>query len=230
MRVVLRRARSLIFCLQKNTRHRGDKVIIKSVWNDLKLYKREFWIAVLIYMIALVATLLIGWFVFGEDEIRSYLLEIKKELAYSGMKDSNTAFMDMVFLFIKNTRAAFLMLLLGFVPFGIGTAFAIGSNGALVGFVLLAGEVMKGQALELFVFGILPHGITEIGAFFIASALGFKLTISMTRKLRKKDLDEPLKVVWKRSVRIFLVVIVPLLVVSAFLEAYVTPLILNMFT
>lgn len=230
MRVVLRRARSLIFCLQKNTRHRGDKVTIKSVWNDVKTYKREFWIALLIYVVGLVATFAIGWFVFGEDELRSQLLEIKKSFESSGMSDSNTPFMDMVFLFIKNTRAAFLLLILGFIPFGIGTAFLIGSNGALVGFVLLAGEVMNGQAFEMFVFGILPHGITELIAFLLASAIGFKLTIATTRKLRTEDLDGSLEVVWKRSVRIFLVVIVPLLVVSAFLEAYVTPLILNMFT
>lgn len=227
--MVLLRTRSLIFLCQNYIRYGGDDVF-KGVWSDLRTYKREFWVAVLIYVIALVATFAIGWFVFGEDELRAHLLEIKKSFASSGMKDSNTPFMDMVFLFIKNTRAAIMMMVLGLIPFGIGTALAIGMNGALVGFVLLAGEVMNGQAFEMFIFGILPHGITEIGAFLIASALGFKLTVVMTKKLRKKELVEPLKVVWKRSVRLFFVVVVPLLVVSAILEAYVTPVILRIFT
>lgn len=203
---------------------------IKEDVLELKSYKKEFWIATCIYFVVMIATFMIGWFVFGRDEIYNMLMSTKETIEKSGLSEGNPAHVDMLLLFLRNTWVSFVLIALGFIPFGLGTAFILSSNGSLMGFVLLAGEVIRGNAFEMFVFGILPHGITEVGAFLIASALGFRLTRSVSRKIRKKELDEPISLTFKRSARIFFVVIVPLILVSALLEAYVTPVLLDMFT
>jgi stage II sporulation protein M len=77
-------------------------------------------------------------------------------------------------LFLHNLLSSALMVVLGFF-FGIYPAWAMWMNGLLAGYVL-AEEAHRGLAAwQLFVYGMLPHGIFEIPAFIWAAALGLEL-------------------------------------------------------
>ena len=73
--------------------------------------------------------------------------------------------------------------------------------------------------------GILPHGIFELPALVIALALGVSLCSHVTDFVRhnQKGVMVPLML---QTLRVLLLRVLPLLIVAAVMEAYVTPLVL----
>ena len=88
--------------------------------------------------------------------------------------------------------------------------------------------VNNGHSLLVYLAGILPHGIFELPALIISLALGFYLcevVVTYVRKNTKGLVGTALK----NIARVFLFWVVPLLMVAAATEAYITPLILHLF-
>ena len=131
-------------------------------------------------------------------------------------------------ILINNASVCFTSALYGFIPFVYLTAYPLGSNAALMG-LLAAYYSQNGLPLSQYILGILPHGITEIPAMIFTFALGLQLCrdFTQTLKTRKKLPDNPTsKKLILNLLRIYVTLILPLIIVSAALEAYVTPLVL----
>ncbi|MAG39720.1 hypothetical protein CMI41_02025 [Candidatus Pacearchaeota archaeon] len=110
-------------------------------------------------------------------------------------------------IFFNNTLVSFLAIFLGLL-IGLFPLMATIQNGYILGFV--ARFVVMGEG-PWALWRILPHGIFELPAIFIAIGLGLKLGEKvLTRKKPVKFLVAALKV--------FLLVIVPLLVIAAIIE------------
>ncbi len=89
--------------------------------------------------------------------------------------------------------------------------------------------------------GILPHGIIEFAAFFYALSLGLLLCFQRSRRiLKKKQMQETVfgrqvvissehDLTLRRLTRIFLLIVTPLVLLAAFIEAFITPLIMGLF-
>ncbi|MBL0389369.1 stage II sporulation protein M [Tumebacillus sp. ITR2] len=124
----------------------------------------------------------------------------------------------------NNIRACVTMILVGILACA-PTILSLLFNGMMIG-------VMLGNAQEsvfgLVAFGILPHGIFEMPAIFIASAFGIKLGRVLLVPLREKTRWQSFKFVWREvwSVSWFVLV---LLVVAASVEGMVTPVLLHTF-
>lgn len=128
-------------------------------------------------------------------------------------------------LFLNNLRASFLMTALGFIPFLFLPAFALAENAVIIGIIGAAGMDWK-----VFAVGILPHGIFEIPAILFATTIGFYLCLQLVLKIvspRRREIS--LKLVFADAARCYLLVVVPLLVVAALVESYVTPWLLSFF-
>lgn len=122
-----------------------------------------------------------------------------------------------------NNLVACLVLFLGGVTAGLLSLFVLGANGVLIGAVL---EMVRSQRGVLFVAAaILPHGIFEIPAFLISAALGFMLAGALAADWHG---DEDAGVTAGRLGRIFLSVVVPLVSIAAFIEAFITPQIIHL--
>jgi len=127
------------------------------------------------------------------------------------------------FLLVNNSRA-FLLSILGVLTLGFLTAWAMVFNGIIVGNVgaFIAGSIGIGYILV----GLLPHGIFELPALFIAAGVGFRLLYRVGQRLRgTRD-----AIVTKRYLyRTGLLVLAGwlLLVVAAVVEAFVTPALLE---
>lgn len=80
---------------------------------------------------------------------------------------------------------------------------------------------MKEMSVKTFLVSIVPHGIFEIPAIVLAFILGTALAAAIVKKLVLKK-DVAFRRVLKKLALIFLVVVVPLLVVAAFVEVNVT--------
>ena len=127
-------------------------------------------------------------------------------------------------LLVNNLRAAAISVLYGFIPFIYLTALAVGMNALILG-VLAAYYVNSGTSLLIYFAGILPHGVFELSALLIAFALGLLLCRRITQYVRKntKGMMKPLLCNIARS---FVMHVLPLLVMAAVVETYITPAVL----
>ena len=91
--------------------------------------------------------------------------------------------------------------------------------------------VVNHLSLAAFFAGIIPHGIFEIPALIISFALGIYLCEEVTEAVRRKSGENvrPIGAVFGDLARTYLFFVAPLLVISALVEAYITPLAINMF-
>lgn len=127
-------------------------------------------------------------------------------------------------LFGNNLRAMVLSTLYGFIPFLYLPALSMGVNAILLGMVAAS---VNGQWL-LLAAGILPHGIFELPALCLSLAAGLCLCQNINRYIRKneKGIMTPLLL---NILRVTGLVVIPLLVVAAIMESYVTPAVMQLF-
>ncbi len=131
-------------------------------------------------------------------------------------------------LFYHNARTTVAFLLLGLVSFGtLGLTLFIG-NIALVGGVLGAAHLVGYSPLLAFAAGILPHGIFELSAVFLATAAMLKVGAQLVTPQPDKSLGEILLLSLADWFRIFVGLVLPLLAIAALVEIYITPLLIKL--
>lgn len=152
--------------------------------------------------------------------ILTYFNEI---VADSGIVRDDGSFSALA-LFGNNLRAMVLSTLYGFIPFLYLPALSMGVNAILLGMVASS---VNGQWL-LLAAGILPHGIFELPALCLSLAAGLCLCQNINRYIRKneKGIMKPLLL---NILRVTGLVVIPLLVVAAIMESYVTPAVMQLF-
>lgn len=136
--------------------------------------------------------------------------------------------MMMLGIFFNNALASMVSLLLGLVA-GIVPLLFVLSNGMVIGIILemVISKAGMADGITLFLVGILPHGIFELPAVLISTAIGLKLGYSAIKSvLSRKDLvtDE-----LKNGLLIFFFWILPILLIAAVIETYVTGALLAYF-
>ena len=127
-------------------------------------------------------------------------------------------------LLANNLRACAVTMLYGLIPFVRLPALALGVNAVLLG-GLAACYAATDTTMLLYAASLLPHGIFELPALVIALALGVSLCSHVTDFVRhnQKGVMVPLML---QTLRVLLLRVLPLLIVAAVMEAYVTPLVL----
>ena len=73
---------------------------------------------------------------------------------------------------------------------------------------------------------IVPHGIFEIPAVVLSASLSFYVSVGIIKKLM--DSEFSLRTCLINSLKTFLLVVLPLLVIAAVVEAFITPAIIGM--
>ena len=152
--------------------------------------------------------------------ILTYFNEV---VADSGIVRDDGSFSALA-LFGNNLRAMVLSTLYGFIPFLYLPALSMGVNAILRGIVAYS---VNGQWL-LLAAGILPHGIFELPALCLSLAAGLCLCQNINCYIRKneKGIMKPLLL---NILRVTGLVVIPLLVVAAIMESYVTPAVMQLF-
>jgi len=88
---------------------------------------------------------------------------------------------------------------------------------------------MTGISLLAYLAGILPHGIFEIPALVFSIACGVYLCRNMCRMVTNHPGKAPLLAVLEDLLRVMVMIVAPLTVAAAFVECYVTPVIMALF-
>lgn len=144
---------------------------------------------------------------------------IKESYESKGLFDVSSRFDLFVLIFLNNAVAAFFSFVTGLIPFLCLSAVSVVGNGFLLG-VIMAVVLSQGKGIITVLISLLPHGIVELPVFFYASSLGVYLMLNISMKI----LGQPvrLKSFFTNSIRSFIIIVLPLLLLAAFLEAYVT--------
>lgn len=129
-----------------------------------------------------------------------------------------------LFIFINNAVKSFLVILFGFL-FGIIPIIFLFLNGQLIGLVMGLSDAYNNGFISFFA-AIIPHGIFEVPAILIAASYGICLGMRFFRALIfKEKFAQHFKFAMKR----YLTVILPLLLLAALIETFLTPVIIELF-
>lgn len=188
--------------------NKKNKFSLKEEYKKSFVYLRES--KKFIYGIILIFFLfaLVGFFVPLPEEMKIQILNYLKELL--GKIDGMSTSQIVGFIFLNNAQSSFFGLFLGFF-FGIFPVLVSLANGFILGFVA---RLSVGADGILSLWRILPHGIFELPAVFISLGMGMKFGTFFFAKKPWKTFKENF---WN-SVRVFLTIVIPLLIVAAIIE------------
>jgi len=182
----------------------GNRPFFKS-WNYLKNLKSYF----LIILFLFISITLFGFFFpyFFKDQIIKLITEILEKT-----QDLNT--LELIsFIIFNNIKSAFFGMIFG-VFFGIMSLSVAIINAYVLGFVVKETVAIEGFPI---LFRLLPHGIFEIPAVIISLALGLRLGMFLFIYKGKNKAKEFLT--WlKDSIKVFVFIIIPLLVIAGIIE------------
>lgn len=177
-----------------------DKLIMDST-SYLKESKNYIWFILGLFFVgSLIGFFFSSYFTFLDEMLRELILQTQ-----------DLKGIDMIiFIFNNNIKSAFFGMvfgvLLGIVPL-INSLF----NGLVLGYVMNLVWAVSGFSDF---WRILPHGVFELPAIFIALGTGLRLGFFVFSKDRKKELIRR----FKGTLGVFFVFVLPLLVIAAIIE------------
>jgi len=176
----------------------------KKSWNYIKESKNFIYAIIGIFFIFA----LIGFFFPIPEQLKSEIMKMLKELFEK--TQGFTQWQMTQFIFANNFKSSFLGLIFG-VFLGIFPVISSLFNGYLLGFVVSISVQESGFSI---LWKLFPHGIFELPAVFISLGMGLKFGTFIFQKNKKKKF---LKFLWN-SLRVFIFVITPLLIIAAIIE------------
>ncbi len=190
---------------QKMTKKNFD---LKKNFNLSFEYVKESKTYIYASILIFVVFLAIGFFVPATEGVENLIQQFIDELLN---RTQDMGFLELTgFIFLNNIQSSFLGMIYG-ILLGIFPVLAAAANGYLLGFVASESVLVGGIFI---LWRIFPHGIFELPALFISLGLGIKLG---TFIFKEKKI-ETLKEYFINSLRAFVFVVIPLLVIAAVIE------------
>jgi stage II sporulation protein M len=129
-------------------------------------------------------------------------------------KTEGKGFLELMwFIFQNNTLSALIGMVAG-VGFGIIPVMNAVTNGALGGYVYHLASLENGLGVIVY---LVPHGVLELPAIFIALGIGVKFGMFIGAP-RGKKMEEFKRRFWS-SMKVFVTIILPLLAVASVIES-----------
>ncbi len=180
------------------------------------------------WSIAAVAILGIFGLFAGADQTKIFAIQIASTQMGDRMKSVLDVFpltsaAPVLLLLWQNTRTLILSLVLGICSFGILGVMPMFATMGILGY-LVQTLANNGISMQSTVAGlILPHGIFEIPAMILAAAAVLQTGLMLATPISRKTVGEVFISAFGEWLRIFLGVVLPLLVIAAIIEAWITP-------
>ena len=191
--------------------------------------RADFRVVLRLCALTLALSALVGFAIaYAAPEVVDKVLEaFMNQIQEAGVVDE-TGELSVFALLMNNWRAMLTSAIWGLIPFLFLPVLSLFVNGALVG--LLGGWVLqRGGSLAFYCAGILPHGGFEIPALVLSAACGVYLCWGLCRII----LNRPDKVaaveLFSELLRVLVLVVAPLTVCAAFIECYITPVVMAFF-
>jgi stage II sporulation protein M len=211
-------------------RNKGLK-IMKKIRNQYRLATDFLFRELSIYFFLTVSTFVLltifTTYLFGENpELTQNLLSTVVEKFQGLMENGEISLLQ---LFLNNLQASILGILVGLIPFLFLPLLGIFSNAAVLGLVFSATQVTTIPLWKMIVVGILPHGIFELTAVFLCYAMGISICWNLSKKIVGHRLRENMKDLLQNCLRVTILIVIPLLIIAALIETYITSQLVNTF-
>jgi uncharacterized membrane protein SpoIIM required for sporulation len=193
---------------------------------DLPYLLRYNWMPLAVVTLTLVAAIAVGWAYVGEYPLPQGSIRLENLSPQSFDSISNASFLPSLTtrgIFWHNLWVLALAGLVAVISLGVLAILLLMVPMALVGF--MAGQVaLLGYSPFTFLAAfVLPHGLFEMPAAAIATAFALRLGASVTAPRPGLTVGEGLVVALADLAKVFIFLVVPLLLVAAFVEANLTP-------
>lgn len=147
-----------------------------------------------------------------QEDVDEFLIDVFSDIIVEG---SN--FQTALNILTRNLKATFILAILGFTI--IVPVIILFSNGFIAGLVLRL-SVDNGLTTRMLLLGTLPHGILELFAFFTTTAVGIRMGLNLIHS--RKQGYGPVKESVREGVYTYFFLVIPLLIITSFIESYVT--------
>ena len=193
---------------KKISKNKSLKELYKESFAFIKESRNCIYLAIGLFLVFA----LVGYFVPPTQEIEDQILALIRGLSvrFEGLNTFETIWE----IFSNNLTVSFTAIIFG-LAFGFMPLFVAIFNGYLVGYVANYAVSQKGI---LILWKLFPHGIFELPAVLIAVGLGIRVGFSIFKEKEKTF------VLLKKSLQVFLLVILALLVVAAVIEGILVSL------
>jgi len=159
----------------------------------------------------------------GQAGIKDIISEVKQDLSFEAPQ------LSFSYIFLNNLRAIIVSLIFGVLTLSVGGIMAYLLNIGLVGGVLgLSGGLGYSPVMVLIV-GVLPHGIFEITAVVITSAAILHMGVMLVTPDPNRTMSQVFIESLANWSRILVGFALPLLIIAAGIEAYITPMLIAHF-
>jgi uncharacterized membrane protein SpoIIM required for sporulation len=179
------------------------------------------WLVLLVFGLALV-----GGYAFGMQP--QWQLPLNEQFDFTEAGGAFGSFFNlptqtgiMTFIFWNNARVLLGATILGLFTFGIG-GLLITPTFLVIGYA--ASQILlAGYDPILLMAALAPHGVIEIPAVFLASAAAVRLGASITRPPQGMTVGQGLQQALGDTIKIGFGLVLPGLLIAAFIEAFITP-------
>ena len=158
-------------------------------------------------------------------------LESHQQMLYSMMESKDlldeNGQISATALFFNNFVAGGMAVVLGVVPFLFIPTVALGINAAILGMLSAMMAQTDSNAMYQLVVAVAPHGIFELPALFICGGIGLMLCRDISARILYRPRPMPFLTLLCEMLRLFVLMVVPLLALAAVVEAYLTPIVMQ---
>lgn len=204
---------------------KGDtmKKIRTQIHMAMDFWARELGIFFFMTIAIFLMMTVFSWYLFKEnpdmaDSLLAGVIDKFQSVAPDGE-------ISMIRLFRNNLQASFIGAVSGLIPFLFLPLMGILANSAVMGLVLTIASSAGIPAWKALLFGIAPHGIFELTAVFLCYAMGLSLCWGLTKKITGHGRGFYVKDHLLSCLRLFFVAVIPLLLIAAAIESWVTPIV-----
>jgi uncharacterized membrane protein SpoIIM required for sporulation len=135
----------------------------------------------------------------------------------------NASALTTPFILGNNLRVVALSMLVGIFTFGVIPTVVPLVNSALIAFVVTRAADAGLNPFAILAAGILPHGIFEVTAVWLASIVSLRLGAAVIARPPRMTVGEGWLLALADCLKVLVFVVAPLLTAAAFIEVHVTP-------
>ncbi|MGG2094883.1 stage II sporulation protein M [Bacillus sp. S13(2024)] len=199
----------------------------KEVEKFTSLYKKQFIIVASLFLImTFVGYYIAGSFPeFGERFSKNW----GKAMDVKGITQDVSSVTATFGILKNNVVSCSIYILVGLIPFFfIPYAYSV-FNGTIIGVLIYSGFIKGVSIFKLIFLGLLPHGITELSALFLSLSIGLYICTNVSKKIFFRNAKIKLIEVFKYSFTTFALIVIPLVIISAIIEGFITKALVSNF-
>jgi uncharacterized membrane protein SpoIIM required for sporulation len=210
---------------QKSAPLRLGGWITRVYRHDLPFVLRHNWMPVVVVVLSLVAAAILGWVYVAKLPLPEGLLTLENLPDQDFDSLSNVSFLPSLTtsgILVHNIQVLLLAGLAAVISLGVLSILMLMAPISIIGF--FAGQIasMGYSPLTFVAVFVLPHGLFEIPAAIVATAFALRIGASITAPREGLTVGEGLVAAAADFAKVFLFLVVPLLLIAAFVEANLT--------